>query len=219
MIDLHTHTFFSDGVLLPSELIQRARKMGYRAIGIADHADISNIEFVVKNLTKVCRDMGKAYKDIICLPGVELTHIPPVLVSGLVKKARSLGAKIVVFHGETVTEPVEPGSNRAAIDAKVDILAHPGNITDEDAALAAKNNVYLEITARNGHNITNKHVAQAALKAGAKLVFDTDGHAPSDLADAKKRESVLAEAGLNKGQILQVIRNSETLLISKGFKI
>ncbi|PKL91805.1 MAG: PHP domain-containing protein [Candidatus Goldiibacteriota bacterium HGW-Goldbacteria-1] len=219
MIDLHTHTFFSDGVLLPSELIQRARKTGYRAIALTDHADISNLESVIKSLTKVCNDTNKAYKDIVCLPGVELTHIPPVLVAGIVKKARALGAKMVVFHGETVTEPVEPGSNRAAIEAKVDILAHPGNISDEDAALAAKNNVCLEITARNGHNITNKHVAAAALKAGAKLVFDTDSHAPVDLADKAKREQVLTDAGLNKGQILQAIINSEELLRSKGVKI
>ena len=33
--------------------------------------------------------------------------------------SRELGAKIVVVHGETVAEPVEPGNNRAAIEAGV----------------------------------------------------------------------------------------------------
>ena len=131
MIDLHTHTFLSDGVLLPSELIQRARKKGYTAIALTDHADISNIDFVIAALKRVCADTNKAYNDIICLPGVEITHVAPVLVKGLVKRARKAGAKIVVFHGETVCEPVEPGSNRAAILAGVDILAHPGRIRPE----------------------------------------------------------------------------------------
>ncbi|MEK7309147.1 MAG: PHP domain-containing protein, partial [Nitrospirota bacterium] len=31
MIDLHTHSLLSDGVLLPSELIRRAYVIGYKA--------------------------------------------------------------------------------------------------------------------------------------------------------------------------------------------
>jgi len=38
MIDLHTHTFLSDGELGPAELVRRAENAGYRAIGISDHA-------------------------------------------------------------------------------------------------------------------------------------------------------------------------------------
>ncbi len=212
MIDLHTHTFFSDGVLLPSELIQRARKKGYRAIAITDHVDSSNIEFVIKGMKKVCADTNRAYKDIICLPGVEITHVAPCLVRGLVASARKLGAKIVVFHGETIVEPVEPGSNRAAIEAGVDILAHPGRITGEDAALAAKRNVCLEITARNGHNITNRHVAKAARDAGARLVFNTDAHSPDNLVDVKERAGILKAAGLNEDEITRVILNGEELV-------
>jgi putative hydrolase len=212
MIDLHTHTFFSDGVLIPSELIQRARHKGYTAIALTDHVDSSNIEFVINGLKKVCSDTNRAYKDIKCLPGVEITHTAPVLVKGLVAQARKLGAKIVVFHGETVVEPVEPGSNRAAIEAKVDILAHPGNITNEDAELAKKNKVCLEITARHGHNITNAHVAKVALNTGAKIVFNTDTHAPNNLVDDKTRDKILKKAGLKSSEIEIVIKNSEELV-------
>ncbi|HRU39450.1 MAG TPA: histidinol phosphate phosphatase domain-containing protein [Candidatus Goldiibacteriota bacterium] len=214
MIDLHTHTFLSDGVLLPSELIQRARKKGYTAIALTDHADISNIDFVIAALKRVCADTNKAYNDIICLPGVEITHVAPVLVKGLVKRARKAGAKIVVFHGETVCEPVEPGSNRAAILAGVDILAHPGRISDEDASLAASKKVFLEITARHGHNATNRHVALKAAAAGAKLIFNTDSHAPENLCDDSQRLAILAEAGLDSGEINKAIGNSEALVSS-----
>ena len=212
MIDLHTHSLFSDGVLLPSELIQRARKKGYTAIAITDHVDISNIDFVIKRIKRVCKDTNRAYSDIKCLCGVEITHVAPVLIAGLVKMSRKLGCQVVVFHGETTVEPVEPGSNRAAILAGVDILAHPGRITDEEALLAVKKGVCLEITARGGHNITNEHVAIAARKAGAKLVFNTDAHSPENLTDDQGREKVLVAAGLNKDEIKRVIANSGELV-------
>ncbi|MFP4466971.1 MAG: histidinol phosphate phosphatase domain-containing protein [Candidatus Goldiibacteriota bacterium] len=219
LIDLHTHTIHSDGELLPSELIQRARKKGYRAIGLTDHADSSNLETVIKSLKNACRDMNAAYQDIICAAGVELTHIPPVLAAKMVRKARKLGAEIIVFHGETVTEPVEPGSNLAAIKAKADILAHPGRITPAEARLAAKNGVYLEITARNGHNVTNAHVAKTAMAAGAKLIFNTDTHTPQNMADKAQRRRVLRSAGLKDSGIARIIKNSEELLEKKGFLI
>lgn len=212
MIDLHTHSLFSDGVLLPSELIQRGRKKGYSVIAITDHVDVSNIDFVIPRILKVCKDTNRAYNDITCLCGVEITHVAPVLIAGLVKTARKIGCQVVVFHGETVVEPVEPGSNHAAILAGVDILAHPGRITDEDALLAARLGVCLEITARSGHNITNEHVAIAARKAKARMVFDTDSHVPENLTDDKGREKVLLAAGLNKKEIGEVIQNSEELV-------
>jgi len=173
MIDLHTHSLFSDGELLPSELIQRARKKGYEAIAITDHVDISNIDFVISRIRKVCADTNKAYKDIKCFTGVEITHVAPSLIKGLAVKARRYGAQVVVFHGETTVEPVEPGSNHAAILAGVDILAHPGNITEADVELAKKNSVYLEITERAGHNLTNTHVAALAKKIGATPMLRT----------------------------------------------
>ena len=136
MIDLHTHSLLSDGALLPTELIRRAAVKGYRAIGITDHADISNLDFIVPRLVNVCRKVNEAW-DIQAIPGVELTHIPPKDFPDMTDQARSLGARLVVGHGQTLAEPVAEGTNRAAIDAGVDILAHPGLISPEDAALAA----------------------------------------------------------------------------------
>jgi histidinol phosphatase-like PHP family hydrolase len=160
-------------------------------------------------MKRVCADTNKAYKDIICLPGVEITHAAPSLVAALVKKARKSGSKVTVFHGETVVEPVEPGSNLAAIKAGVDILAHPGRITDEEAALAAKYGVLLEITARHGHNTTNRHVADAARRTGAKLCFNTDTHSPNNLVNDAERLRILKDAGLKDSEAAAAIMNSE----------
>src|SRR5512142_784828 len=152
MIDLHTHSLFSDGVLIPSELVRRAVVKGYDVIAITDHADASTMDFAVPRVAAVCRELNSHWK-IKSLPGIELTHIPPETFEELTRRARSLGAVIVVAHGETLVEPVHPGTNRAAIEAQVDILAHPGLISRDEAELAAKNGVCRANTARKGHSL------------------------------------------------------------------
>ena len=210
MIDLHTHSLFSDGVLVPSELVRRAVMKGYEVIAITDHADASNIDFIIPRVSAACRELSKRW-NIKALPGIELTHIPPETFAELTQRGRSLGAMIIVAHGETLVEPVHPGTNRAAIEARVDILAHPGLITKEEAALAAKNGVCLEITSRKGHSLSNGHVARVAGDAGAKLVIDSDSHEPGDLVDDEFARSVLLGAGLNNEQIIAVLKSSREL--------
>ncbi len=211
MIDFHSHTFFSDGVLVPSELVRRATVKGYRALAVTDHVDGSNIDFVVPRIVKVARALNHTQETIV-IPGVEITHTPPALIAGLVTEARQLGAVLVVVHGETIVEPVPPGTNLAAIEAGADILAHPGLLTDEEAKLAAENSIFLEITSRSGHSLTNGHVARLALENGASLVINTDSHSPEDLIDEATARKVLHGAGLNDRQTDHVMTNNEDLL-------
>jgi len=212
MIDLHTHTLFSDGELLPSELVRRAKVTGYQAIALTDHADLTNIDLMME-AAKKARYLEEGY-DIIVLAGVEITHVPPKYIPGLAKKAKELGAEIVVVHGESPIEPVAPLTNLAAVEChEVDILAHPGFITEEEAALAATNNVYLEITARNGHNVTNGHVARLAKAAGAKLVVNTDTHSPENLITRERALAIARGAGLLAEEAEATLLNSKDLLM------
>ncbi|HKJ05299.1 MAG TPA: histidinol phosphate phosphatase domain-containing protein [Geopsychrobacteraceae bacterium] len=211
MIDLHTHTVFSDGEVIPAELIRRAAVAGYRALAITDHADQSNLEMLLSNMVGVIGELGQA-NNLQVLSGVELTHVPPRMIDDCVKKARQLGAQIVVVHGETIVEPVVGGTNRAAIEAKVDILSHPGLISDVDVQLAAKNGVHLEITTRKGHCLTNGHVAQLARKYGAKLVINNDAHAPGDLMSLEMACKVAQGAGMSNDEVVQARQNSAALV-------
>ena len=215
MIDLHTHTLFSDGELLPAELIQRADNMGHRGIALTDHVDTSNLDFVLPRVRAVVNELNHFHK-VRALAGVELTHVPPYLINDLTLQARDMGADIVVVHGETIVEPVLPGTNRAAIEAGVDILAHPGLIAAEDVALAAEKGVTLEISARKGHCLGNGHVAALALAAGAPLAVNTDAHAPSDLIDRAMAEKVALGAGVPPDKLEEIIANSERLLARAG---
>lgn len=210
-IDLHTHTLFSDGELIPSELARRAMYLKHNAIAITDHVDITNIEIVVPNIVKAA-DLGSDYIPVI--PGVELTYVPPSKIDALAKRAKELGAEIVVVHGETVVEPVPSNTNLEAVrSSNVDILAHPGLITEEEVRLAASNDVILEITGRAGHNITNGHVANLARKFGAKMVVNSDAHAPGNLMDEKTAMTVALGAGLTKEEAEKALNTTPYELI------
>ena len=203
MIDLHTHSLLSDGVLLPSELVRRAEVNGYQYWAITDHADVSNLDHVVPRIVSAAREVN-AHWNIKVIPGVELTHVPPETIAGLVQKARGLGARLIVVHGETIAEPVPPGTNRAAIEAGINILAHPGLITLDEVRRAGEKGVFLEITSRKGHSLTNGHVARLAQKARAGLVLNSDTHSPEDIVSLDLRARIVEGAGLDKEALQQM---------------
>jgi len=137
MIDLHTHTLLSDGELLPLELARRAKVKGYTILGISDHVDVTTIENVASSILKLNK-YATLHEGIRVMAGAELTHCPAKQIGELTMMARRLGFSYVVVHGETIAEPVEEGTNAAAIEAGVDILAHPGLITEKEVEAAKK---------------------------------------------------------------------------------
>ncbi len=216
MIDLHTHTFYSDGVLIPSELVRRLEDMDYEAVALTDHTDSSNLDFIVPRIAQVAEDLNSAQR-VRVVPGVELTHVPPGLIGSLVKRARELGAKLVVIHGETIVEPVAPGTNRAGLEAGADIIAHPGLITEKEVALAAEKGVYLEITSRRGHSLSNGHVVRLSSRAGAKLILNSDGHAPGDFMTRAFAQKVIQGAGMPSEGFGLLMSNAKELLGKIGY--
>ncbi len=211
MIDLHTHSFFSDGELVPAEHLRRVEVLGYGAVAITDHADASNMDFIIPRIIRAAETLNPFSRTRL-IPGIELTHVPPGLFAELTRKARELGALIVVGHGETVVEPVAPGTNRAALAAGVDILAHPGLITPEEAELAAEKGIFLELSGRQGHCLTNGHVARLALAAGARLAVNADAHGPADFLTAEMAESVALGAGLTRDQYKKIRQDMAALV-------
>jgi len=211
MIDLHSHSLLSDGELLPTELIRRAEAIGYKAIAITDHVDSSNIDFVVPRIVSAIKKL-KGFISIEAIPGAEITHVPPQIIPDLVKEARHLGAKIVVVHGETIVEPVAAGTNRAAIEANADIIAHPGIITTEDLLFAKEKGVTLEITSRKGHSLANGYVAKEAMRFGVPLCINTDAHSPSDLMTREVAFKILHASGIEEKRIDLIFENSKSIV-------
>lgn len=215
LYDFHSHSFLSDGVLSPVELIRRAQVAGYAAIAVTDHAGPGNLEYVLDQLGREC-EMASEHWPIIALPGVELTHVPAAAIAGLARRARAAGARIVVVHGETVVEPVEPGTNRAAVDCEdVDILAHPGLLHPDDAARGAARGCFLEISGRKSHAFANGHVVRTALASGARLLLDSDAHEPADLLSRTFALNVLRGAALPESEIRTVLETNPQALLAR----
>jgi len=215
-IDLHTHSLLSDGALLPSEALRYASTLDHEALAITDHVDYSNIESVMRKLLLFEKHHAPLL-DVRFIPGVEITHADPRLIPDLAKLARQLGAKLVVCHGETTAEPVIKGTDHVAVSEKglIDILAHPGNISEEDAALAAKNGVHLELTSKKAHGKTNRHVAEMAKKTGAKLLVNTDAHRPEDYLTQEKAFRLAKSCGLKDEEALIAVKNNPLELLGR----
>lgn len=213
--DFHTHTCLSDGGLSPLELIRRAAVNGYRCIALTDHVGVGSLERIIREVTEDCRLAGRHW-GIIALPGVELTHVPPGMIAEAARRAKELGAGIVVVHGETIVEPVEPGTNMAALrSADVDILAHPGLMSLEEATLARASGVFLELSARKGHCLANGHIVRLASVSGAKLLLNSDAHDVHDLLTQGLAEGVLKGAGLDGQQIVEILESNSIDLLSR----
>jgi len=215
LCDFHTHTSLSDGVLSPVELVRRAHVRGYRAIGLTDHAGEGELEWLLELLARDC-GLASSRWEIMALPGVELTHVPIEDVDRLACKAKQLGAKVVVVHGETPVEPVIPGTNRAALGSPhVDILAHPGLITPEEAQMARDNGVFLEISARHGHSLTNGHIVRMAREAGAPLLVGSDAHQPDDLLTPERAMKIALGSGLTQDESSRVLEDNPRALLRR----
>lgn len=214
MIDLHTHSILSDGELLPSELARRYEEKGFKAVAITDHVDLSNIKDVVRSIVDFTSSWPK--NRIKVIPGVELTHMPPEQFKKAVSYSRNNGIKIIIAHGKTLVEPVLEGTARSAMLCGVDILAHPGLISDEDVKLAVKKGILLELSARKGHCLANGHVAGLALKYSAGLCINSDSHAPADIPTPAFLKEVGLGAGLSTRNIESLYKNLDRVLAKIG---
>ena len=65
-IDMHIHTFYSDGQAAPAAIVKKAKELGYEKIAITDHDGTDGIEEALQE--------GKR-EDIEVVPGIELASV------------------------------------------------------------------------------------------------------------------------------------------------
>ncbi|MCC8180908.1 MAG: histidinol phosphate phosphatase domain-containing protein [Planctomycetes bacterium] len=207
MYDFHTHTLLSDGDFIPAESARRAEVIGYKMLGFSDHSDLATLPDQIPAILRAAEaETRRGAMQVFA--GTELTHVRPEQIAEAAALARKLGAQYVVVHGETLAEPVAPGTNMAAIMAGVDILAHPGLITEEEAGVAAEKGVRLEISAKRGHSLANGHVAKMAKLTGATLLFGSDAHTVGDMPKREYAERVCLAAGLTQEEVERMFRGA-----------
>lgn len=189
----------SDGIATPTELIRYAQLAEYSVFSITDHVDLTNYKQIIDSILKL---KNINFYPLIFIPGIEITHVQPDNISIIVDYSRKMGIKWIGVHGETPVEPVIEGTNLAAIEARVDFLAHPGFISGTDLKLAVKNNVWIELTMRGGHSLTNGYVYSKGKNIGVNFIISSDSHKPSDLFNIKKYIATALGAGMTQEEFL-----------------
>ena len=212
--DFHTHTVLTDGELLPVESIRRAKVLGYKAIALTEHLGAEDPAPLIQRLDLEC-EMGSEGFGVLALSGVEITHVPPRFISRVADRARKAGARIILVHGETLAEPVARGTNRAALNSDIDILAHPGLLSATEARLAADRGIFLEVTSRHGHAHTNGRVVSVGRAAGASFLINSDSHAPRDMMDEGTASRIGEGAGLSKLECRTVLKHNTRVLLER----
>lgn len=212
--DFHSHTYLTDGDASATDMWRHADLLGHRALAVTDHLSVEDPAPMLQRLHQEARAWeGEA---LVTLVGVEITLAPPRRIAEVAHAARRAGAEIVIVHGETLAEPVEPGTNRAAISCpEVDLLAHPGLLTDDDAALAHDHGTFLELSGRRGHSLANGHVAITAIEADVDLVVDSDAHRPDELLSYEQARRIAAGAGVKVAGVERALREAPRRLLKR----
>ncbi len=212
--DFHSHSLLSDGVASPRAMWEGAEALAHRALALTDHLSLEDPAPLLDRLRREARALEGG--GIVPIVGVELTRLPPRRIATVARAARRAGAEIVIVHGETLMEPVPPGTNRAALESgAVDVLAHPGLLAPGDAALARANSVALEISGRRVHSLTNGHVVREALRAGAELVVDSDAHAVDQLIPLEMARKIALGAGVPPTRLERVLVTAPDRLVRR----
>ena len=64
-MDLHTHSYYSDGDLSPAELVRRAREAGVTLLSVTDHDSMNGVQEAL--------DAGRR-EGLPVVPGVEMDN-------------------------------------------------------------------------------------------------------------------------------------------------
>ncbi|MDR2727177.1 MAG: histidinol phosphate phosphatase domain-containing protein [Deltaproteobacteria bacterium] len=197
MFDAHIHPGTN---LVPAEAAALARQAGYRRIALLCRCDQTSLRRLFPPLFRACGALA-LYGEGEVLPGVELVHLPPPLLAETVAEARALGAALVAVHGEFPGGCVPLGTNLAALEAGADLLLHPGNLTDAEAALAAARGVHLELSLCSRHALFNGHIARLAERHQAPLLTGSNAGRPEEIVALPDRRAILHGAGLDETAI------------------
>jgi putative hydrolase len=191
-----------------------AVQLGHRALAITDHLYTEDPRPMMERLLQ--EQAAFEVQGFTTLVGVEISMNPPKRIATAARAARKAGAQIVIVHGETPLEPVPPGTNHASVDSnEIDVLAHPGILTEQDAELARAHNVALELTPRRGHSWGNGLVAALALRVGAELVVDSDAHDVDQLLTQARARQVALGAGVSPDRVARVLAEAPSRLLQR----
>jgi len=231
--DLHMHTSWSDGKYSAEEMVEAARKRGYKYIAITDHSKSLGVagglsdDDLVKH-TEECRALDRKYSDIRVLAGTEvdirqdgtldysdellsnLDFVVASLHSGFKQDRATLTARVV----------------RAMQNPYVRVIGHPtGRLLgdrdpyelDFDKVMkeAVRTRTCLEVNS-NFHRLDLSDIhCRKAREMGVHVIISTDSHNYDDLLNLPYGVATAQRGWIEKDRVLNA-RAVEELLAFKG---
>src|SRR5215813_69867 len=199
--DLHMHTTWSDGKYTAEEMVEAARKRGYKYVAITDHSKSLGVagglsdDDLMKH-TEECRALDAKYSDIRVLAGTEVD----IRQDGTLDYSDELLAKLdfvvaSVHSGfkqdrKSLTDRVV----KAMQNPYVRVIGHPTGrlLGDRDAydldfdeimKEAARSRTCLEVNA-NFHRLDLSDVlCRKAREMGVHIIINTDSHNYDDMSN------------------------------------
>jgi DNA polymerase (family X) len=233
--DLHMHTSWSDGKYTTEEMVEAARKRGYKYVAITDHSKSLGVagglsdEDLMRH-TDECRALNAKYRDIRVLAGTEVD----IRQDGTLDYSDDLLAKL-----DFVVASVHSGfkQDRASLTMRVvramqnphvRVIGHPtGRLLgdrdpyeldfDEIMKEAARTSTCLEVNS-NFHRLDlNDTLCRKAREMGVHVIISTDSHNYDDLLNLPYGVATAQRGWIEKDRVLNA-RPVEEMLAFKGGK-
>ena len=198
--DMHVHTNISDGMCEPDEIIEAARKMGYKYICITDHSESSAIAngLSPKRLLqeiKQIRKLNEKTKGIEILIGTEVDILADGSIDFDNKILAELDFVTASIHSglASAREKVTSRTLKAIDNPYVNCISHPtGRLIGEREPMDIDIEIVLKHAAETGTAMeVNAHPmrldlkdvhCQMAVEQGVNLFISTDTHHIENLA-------------------------------------
>lgn len=124
--DLHIHTTFSDGLLTPEQVIEKAKERGLAAVGIVDHDAIGGIEPAIKKGKELGVEVVPAV-ELSCIIGDNDIHIIGYYIDYRNKKLNAILSEIQNKRLERAKKIVEKLTEQGAEVELERVLELAGN--------------------------------------------------------------------------------------------
>jgi len=227
--DLHMHSHYSDGKASIEEMVEAAKKLGYKYIGISDHSQslkvagglsVAELKISIDQIRK----LNQKLKGIRILCGSEVDISGEGKLDYPDSILKELDFVIAAIHSGFKQSKAEQTKRivKACSNKYVNIIAHPtGGLwgmrdpyeidLDEVLAAACANQVALEINCHPQRYDLNDIGAMKAKQAGVKLALNSDSHSTEQLKLMSLGVSVARRGWLTKGDLINCMSLEELL--------
>jgi DNA polymerase (family 10) len=225
--DLHVHTKASDGICDIPELVDAAKKLGYKYICITDHSHSSAIAngLSSKQLAeqiKQIRKINQRLKGITILAGSEVDILADGRLDFDNKLLAELDFVIASIHSGlgSPREKVTTRTLKAMDNPYVNCIAHPtGRLIGEREPMdidiaavikhAAQTHTALEVNAHPMRLDLKDTHCKLCVEAGVKLVISTDTHSVEGFALMSYGVATAARGWAKKADVLNTLSLTE----------